>query len=768
MPTKTNVSRVKITLGYALMLAILLFSLFFVNREMDNLVTSSDRDMHWEDSLMTLLNEKDQNTIRLLRMLSEANDSMLSTNDIEQIIAQHDTIIIRQRVQQHVTTRHDTIRTPKKEKKSFFRRLGEAFSPPKEDTTIQIRTSTEVAMDTLYDTYNPVDSLQERLKEVAQKRQEKNVTVQRRKRYLRYLDKMLNARIDSLLRGYEQDMLIKAREEDMRQELVRQRSARIIGGIAVGAVLLSAFFLILIGRDVTRSNRYRRELEEARHRAEDLLETRERLMLAITHDFKAPLGSIMGYADLLSRLTVDERQRFYLDNMKTSSEHLLKLVVDLLDFHRLDLNKAEVNRVSFHPARLLDEIRVSFEPLTAAKGLALHYETDPELEGAYICDPLRLRQIINNLLSNAVKFTDKGSISLKARYEQRQLVVAVIDTGKGMESGDRERIFQEFTRLPSAQGKEGFGLGLSIVRMLVQLLEGSIEVESTPGQGSTFTLRVPIYPVPNNNSGTTDTSPTEEPSINVTDNLPLIQKRIILIDDDRIQLTLTAAMLKQSGLEAVCCQQLDELLDDLRSQNFDVLLTDVQMPAINGFDLLNLLRASNIPQARTIPIIAVTARSDMERNEFIAHGFSGCLYKPFTVTELMTELMQESPSKEKEMKPSERKTSTGKYNFAALTAFTDDDPEASHTILESFINETLLNVERLKQALSQANSKEAAMVAHKMIPLFILLEAEELVTLLRELEASADTPFSTEMEEKIHTVLLQVNDVLKSVPSQSV
>lgn len=367
MRNKKNVSRVKISLGYALMLAVLLFSLFFVNREMGNLTLSTDRDMQWEDSLMTLLREKDNNTIRLLRMLSAASDSLMSTNDIEQVIAQHDTIIIRQRVQQHVVKRQDTIRTPKKEKKSFFRRLGEAFVPPKEDTTIQVRTTTEVAMDTVYDTYNPVDSLQERLKAVTQKRQERQVGLQQRQRYLRRLDKMLNARIDSLLKGYEREMLRVARETDIKQEQMRQHSARIIGGIAVGAVLLAAFFLVLIGRDVTRSNRYRRELEEARRRAEELLATREKLMLAITHDFKAPLGSIMGYADLLSRLTVDERQRFYLDNMKTSSEHLLKLVVDLLDFHRLDLHKAEVNRVSFHPARLLEEIRVSFEPLTAAK-----------------------------------------------------------------------------------------------------------------------------------------------------------------------------------------------------------------------------------------------------------------------------------------------------------------------------------------------------------------------------------------------------------------
>ena len=142
--------------------------------------------------------------------------------------------------------------------------------------------------------------------------------------------------------------------------------------------------------------------------------------------------------------------------MKTSSEHLLKLVVDLLDFHRLDLHKAEINRVTFHPARLLEEIHVSFEPLTSAKGLELHCDIAPELESTYICDPLRLRQIINNLLSNAVKFTDEGSITMTARYEERRLVVAIADTGKGMEPADRERIFPGVYPPSRCAGQRGF------------------------------------------------------------------------------------------------------------------------------------------------------------------------------------------------------------------------------------------------------------------------------------------------------------------------
>lgn len=759
-----SVSKVKIAVGYTLLLGVLFFSLFFVHREMENLMLSDDRDVQWTDSLITLLREKDANTIYMLRVLSETSDSMVSTREIENIIAARpDSAVTTRHVQRRVIAHRDTVVT-KPKKKGFFRRLGEVFVPPKKDTAIQVKTSFEYTTDTVIDVYNPVDSLQEKLRAVAQQRKAANVLVQRRKRTLQRMDKMLTARIDSLLKDYEQETLLHARQEAEYQQSVRRHSVKIISGIAAGAVLLSAFFLVIIGRDITRSNRYRRELEEARRRAEDLLATREKMMLAITHDFKAPLGSIMGYADLLSRLTVDERQRFYLDNMKTSSEHLLKLVVDLLDFHRLDLHKAEINRVTFHPARLLEEIRVSFEPLTSAKGLYLHCDIAPELDSTYISDPLRLRQIINNLLSNAVKFTDEGGITMTARYEDRRLAVAIADTGKGMEPADRERIFQEFTRLPGAQGKEGFGLGLSIVRMLVQLLEGTIDVDSMPGKGSTFTLRVPLFPVRVSESTGEKTQESEdEPPV-----APEASLRVLLIDDDRIQLTLTAAMLQHSGIASVSCMQPDELLDALRSGTFDVLLTDVQMPAINGFDLLRLLRASNLPQARTIPVIAVTARSDMKPEEFTAHGFAGCLHKPFTVAELFRELNMEgigqaSVRQGEDIAGNAEDVSSPQpsYNFSALTAFSGDDPEAAKSILESFVSETRRNAGRLQEAVDAADMDGVAAVSHKMIPLFTLIGATELVEELKVLESLRGTPFTTEQKQRALRSLVLIGDILR-------
>ncbi|WP_294617292.1 ATP-binding protein [uncultured Bacteroides sp.] len=773
-----SVSKVKITVGYTLLLGVLFFSLFFVHREMGNLMLSDNQDVQWTDSLIALLRKKDANNVYMLRVLSETNDSMVSTREVENLIAaRQDSVAADRHVRHRIITHRDTVVT-KPRKKGFFRRLGEVFVPPKKDSAIQVKTTLEYATDTVIDIYNPVDSLQEMLRAVAQQKKEDLAVMHRRRRTLQRMDKMLTARIDSLLKDYEQETLQRAREEADYRQSVRRHSARIISGIAAGAVLLSAFFLFIIGRDITRSNRYRRELEEARRRAEELLATREKMMLAITHDFKAPLGSIMGYADLLSRLTVDERQRFYLDNMKTSSEHLLKLVVDLLDFHRLDLHKAEINRVTFHPARLLEEIHVCFEPLASAKGLDLRCDIAPQLESTYISDPLRLRQIINNLLSNAVKFTDEGSVTMTAHYEHSRLVVAIADTGKGMEPADRERIFREFTRLPGAQGKEGFGLGLSIVRMLVQLLEGTIDVDSVPGKGSTFTLRVPLFPIrmPEHAGKQAEAADAEPVSVPVQSSL-----RVLLIDDDRIQLTLTASMLRQNGIASVSCMQTDELLDALRSDTFEVLLTDVQMPAINGFDLLKLLRASNLPQAQSIPVIAVTARSDMKPEAFKEHGFAGCLYKPFTVAELLRELSvagigqvsapQEGETVGQQGAAVTRQAAVGaavkipfpnaSYDFSALTAFSGDDPEAAKSILESFVTETRLNAGRLRQAVDAADMDAAAAVSHKMIPLFTLIGATELVAELKILEGLRGTPFTTEQGQRVLRVLALIEDIVR-------
>lgn len=719
MATPSRFTQVKIATGYLLLLSVLFVALWFIHREVENLFVLDTQQVIQADSLQILLKKKDENTLSILRSLNEMNDKLLFVDELEEIFSKQDTVITQQRVQHKVVTKTDSVVTPAR-KRGVFRRIGEVFAPSK-DTAVVVNTTRELTIDTLLHEINPADSLQQKIRTATEQMREINRTTIRRNTYrMRQQDKVLTARIDTLIKGYEEEILSHARKEAENQQNIRHRSTRTIGGIAIGAVLLAAFFLVLIWRDITRSNRYRRELEEANRLAEELLQAREKLMLTITHDFKAPLGSIIGYIDLMSQLPIDSRQGSYLGNMKNSSSHLLKLVNDLLDFHRLDLNKVEVNRAAFNPAQLFNEIQTRFQPLADAKHLSLHCDVSPELDARYISDPLRIHQIVNNLLSNAVKFTASGGITLKVKYERSRMQITVSDTGKGMASADRERIFHEFTRLPGAQGEEGFGLGLSIVAKLVRLLEGTIQVESTEGKGSSFIVSLPLFPV-----GKKPEQPVK----------PL---RVLLIDDDRIQLNLTSAMLEHRGITAVCCEQLEELTGYLRQEKFDFLLTDVQMPAINGFDLLTLLRASNIEQARTIPVIAVTARSEIKEEEFLKHGFAGCLNKPFSASDLLAVI---------------NAVTTPALNFSALTAFSEGDEIAARSIIESFVDETVKNAGTLQAALESEDVDRIAAMAHKLLPVFTLLGATGIIPRLTWLETQRSATFSTAIKEETEKVL---------------
>ncbi|MBP1615137.1 MAG: Signal transduction histidine kinase [Bacteroidetes bacterium] len=751
----------KIAVGYLLLLAVLFFSLIFIYSEMKGLSASDTELDSKADSLLLLLREKDKNTISMLRVLNTANNNLLSAKELDKIISEQDSVINQQRVQHRIITKRDSVITPAK-KKGFFKRIAEVFSPSK-DTALLLNTSLEFATDTVLQKYNPADALHHKIRKIALQKEKASKSDKLNSKLLHQADNHLTMRIDSLIRNYDEEATVRIMKKAQLEQKVSQRSMKTIGAIAVGAVLLSAVFLILIWRDIARSNRYRKELEKANRRAEELLEAREKLMLTITHDFKAPLGSIMGYTDLLSRLVADERQKFYLDNMKSSSGHLLRLVNDLLDFHRLDLNKAEVNRITFNPAQLFDEIKISFQPLAAAKGLALRCEVARELNGHFASDPIRIRQIVNNLLSNAVKFTREGSVILTVGYEESKLKITVSDTGKGMDEKDKERIFQEFTRLPGAQGEEGFGLGLSIVHKLVHLLEGHINVDSTKDKGSSFVVTLPLFPVSgvkNEDKTVLDATQTIQESIFSTKS----GLKILLIDDDKIQLALTTAMLGQYGISVTSCEQPEELTEHLRNESFDFLLTDVQMPSINGFDLLKLLRASNIPQAKTIPMIAVTARSEMSEAYFRDYGFESCLHKPFSIQELLRAIhCGEVVAEDASFSRTESRMETlSALNFSSLLVFSGDDKEAARNIIESFIAETSKNAAAMNAALQARDVVAVSSMAHKMLPLFTLLGSAEAVALLSWLEGKREeVVFSKEMEERVLSMLELTDIVVK-------
>lgn len=711
------------------------------------------------DSISFLLIQKDRNMISLLKTISESSTDKLYRQNLEHVITQQDSLFTQQQVKRKEIVKNNSYTVRKKPKK-FFKRLKEVFAPDKKDSTTITNISKEFVTDTLAQAYNPADTVVTILKNIQTKVSDKQQEVKEKLRYrsdiIRYNGLIISNKINRIINDFEEEEMNRSLNKLEYEKDIRQQSIRTIAWIAIIAVLLSIGFLILIWRDITRSNHYRSELEIAKKKAEELLIAREKLMLTITHDIKAPVGSIMGYADLLARLTKEERQLFYLANMKSSSEHLLRLVNDLLDFHRLESNKMEVNRVNFNPHQLFDETVTSFKPIAARKKLDLHIQIDEKLNGHFISDPFRIRQIMSNLLSNALKFTRKGNITLSATYKNAQLYFSVTDTGCGIPEEEQTNIFQEFTRLKNAQGEEGFGLGLSITQKLAILLEGTISVTSTPGQGSTFIVQIPLYPV-NHKSAI---APPPKPE------LPVAEKElnVLVIDDDRIQLNLTEAMLNKLKISVICCDFPEELFKLLKSHTFDLLLTDVQMPAMNGFELLSQLRESNIPQARTIPVIAVTARSDMSRESFLSQGFAGCLHKPFSLNELYDTLQLNSNSTVQTEQRREEKI----LDFSALTAFSENDPLAATEIIQTFATETEKSQYKLKEALLNKNMQEIAAIAHKLLPLFILIHASDCIESLQWLEKQREVnTFTEEANQKTIFVLEKIENVVSTAKMYS-
>lgn len=695
------------------------------------------------DTVRTLLRNKQWNMYAVLEAMRNTPTDQIYQEQLDSLIAQQDSLLSTPHVRRKVITHHNSY-TIHHKKKGFFKRLADVFAPGKEDSTQVSNVIQEEYTDTLDEVYSPIDTISHMITgiqhKVFQTRQKETEMLNTRINSLRIVGSGLSQRVNQLLENIEHDEQEAARVKLMQEEEIRKNAAKTMAHIAIAAFILVLVFSVVIARDITRNNHYRKELEKAKLYAENLLVAREKLMLTITHDIKAPAGSIIGYIDLLIRLVNDKRQQFYLSNMKSSAQHLLALVTSLLDYHRLEAGKMDLHPVTFNPHELLTNIYNSFLPLAEKKELKLTLKEDlPEslnLEG----DPFRIRQITENLLSNALKFTAAGEITIQASYHGNQFELRVSDTGCGMTEKEQEKIFKEFTRLRSAQGQEGFGLGLSITRKLVELLSGKIEIESTPGKGSTFQVSMPLPSI--SSQPLHETPPA---SVQVSEK----HLRILLIDDDRIQMHLTEAMLHNleeefEGLKikTVCCEHPEELVTELQNGKFDLVFTDIQMPAMNGFELLKHLRSLHFAQAQSIPLIAITARGDMDETDFQRKGFAGMLQKPFSQSDLCRILTHVFSLQTNEAAlptqtgiPSSPKLEEEKsYNFSPLTAFSEDDPKAAREILQTFAQETRKNLKKIQDAMQMEDMESLCAVAHKMLPTFIMIEARKAIPSLQWLE----------------------------------
>jgi len=672
------------------------------------------------DTIDVLLEIKRQNTIELFNRWNELNSALLNNKEVKIDLSD---MIQTQIERQDQTEVRDSVVVIPRPRRGLFRRLAEAFNPDRVDTTVVVNTKSIAQSDTLLNVYNPSDTISAVINRIQTKafneRRELSAQLYRKASELRYNADLINSRINQILRNIEDEELANTIEHIENKDALYEQVSRFLGTVSIVAILLLLFFSVIISRDIARKRYLSQQLEKAKLYAEDLLHKREQLMLTISHDIRAPMASILGHIELMMRDKPDEHQRYYLDNMTTSSKHILQLVNDLLDSYSIESGKLDIKKSAFSVKVLSDDIFTSFKPLAEAKGLQFELvRDDTNMESNYSGDSLRIRQVVGNLLTNAIKFTSKGKVSLIVSVTDNVLLLSVKDTGHGIAEEDLENVFGEFTRLKKDSKKEGFGLGLAITLKLVKLMDGELTLNSVVGEGSEFTMTLPLEET---ESLVDNNSEQREDKIESLSELIGREVKCLLVDDDLLQLAFMEEYLKQSGLQIETCTDSNKVLDIIGKVKYDIIISDISMPGLDGFELVKQIRSSGILGTDKIPVLAMSADiAEEKKAEYLSAGFSGCLNK-LKISGLIA-LLKDLLAK------------TLHLDLSSVADFAGNDKDALHSILNTFREETEKNMVLMDEALAENNREQVAKIAHKMIPVFSMIGASITVQNLRVLE----------------------------------
>ena len=517
----------------------------------------------------------------------------------------------------------------------------------------------------------------------------------------------INQRLKNLIAAMDERVTTDLQEREQQIIETRERTKVWLGGITAFIFLALLLSYIVIMRDYGRKERGRRKLEASNRKNAELLEMRNKIIMTISHDIRGPLNGISGNAELAMDMRDKKRRNHKLRNITILCKHVLHLVNNLLDVYRLDEAKETPNPVPFHLYESLERIADSVSHMIKEKGLQFKHRytnTNVTVKG----DKDKMGRIINNLITNAVKFTSEGNVCFKASYENGWLTMKVSDTGVGISEDMMKRIYVPFERTTNENNADGYGLGLPITKGLVTLLGGTIEVESKQGAGTIFTVKLPL-PV-------TDESVEEETVVaDISHHLPGC---VIAIDDDTLQLEVIKEMLERNGVSCKTCINAKELFEEMRNKDYDLVLTDIQMPDTNGYRVLELLRKSRIGNSRTVPVVAMTAREDGDRQALLDAGFDGCIFKPFSMVDLLQHLA--SVVMEREQNES--------ADFSGLLAEVTDKRKVLRLLLESCEKD----MTDLKIAMTTEKVESMRNVVHRMMPMWEMLSMENTLLAYRK------------------------------------
>lgn len=773
---KNNIP-LKVALGYCIIAIIMILAISLVYSNTKSIIAINEASREYikkkdaADSTMTsLLKEEQKNLKQLSDAMAGKSTSNYLQDKVKSLNTGKDSIVVHSKAPQTHEAKKTTVEVMKT-RRGFFRRLADAFKKEHAETLSIKQDSNRAIIDSITTPVNVAENVANILDQIDKK--EKVATQDHKESINKEMEDLKIVSTKLALRSAKQLSDVHQRERDAMQKAINKAmAARRQLLWQIGLLTLITLFAIIvmiwfIWRDARKERIYRENLEAANEEIQRIMNQRERLLLTITHDIKAPAASISGFIDLMKEYVTEAQGMECLQNIKNSAAHLSRLVASLLDYHQLENGLMKVQPVSFSPAQLVKESVEGMRLRAKEKGLSISYEmtmgmkkeanqeneTDKEL---FLADAFRIRQILDNLVSNAIKYTDHGSVNIEARVSKIMgkltLTLSVQDTGKGMTDEEKQKVFQAFTRLKSAQGIEGTGLGLSITQELVSLLGGEIQLHSTLGKGSSFIVTLPIEPAPKDDSmesreQTSDYQKEENSANQKKVPQEFANHKVLILDDDKLQLQLLQEMLRRiagDSWQVFACNHVIDALTILHNEQPALMLMDIEMPEMNGTEMITHINHTNMT------VIAMTAHDTSIREQLIKAGFDDCLFKPFSMEKLSAILGIDSEPQS---------------HFDALLAFAEGDEEAAKEILNTVKQELAEHLKNLKEAMEEDSLSidKIGKAAHKLLPIASMMQ----MSCLEELKALSPEHMLENGEEEIRKKLKVVADCLQHVLEQS-
>lgn len=773
---KNNIP-LKVALGYCIIAIIMILAISLVYSNTKSIIAINEASREYikkkdaADSTMTsLLKEEQKNLKQLSDAMAGKSTSNYLQDKVKSLNTGKDSIVVHSKAPQTHEAKKTTVEVMKT-RRGFFRRLADAFKKEHAETLSIKQDSNRAIIDSITTPVNVAENVANILDQIDKK--EKVATQDHKESINKEMEDLKIISTKLALRSAKQLSDVHQRKRDSMQKAINKAmAARKQLLWQIGLLTLVTFLAIIvmiwfIWRDARKERIYRENLEAANEEIQRIMNQRERLLLTITHDIKAPAASISGFIDLMKEYVKEAQGIECLQNIKNSAAHLSRLVASLLDYHQLENGLMKVQPVSFSPTQLVKESVEGMRLRAEEKGLAISYEmtmgmkkeanqeneTDKEL---FLADAFRIRQILDNLVSNAIKYTDHGSVNIEARVSKIMgkltLTMSVKDTGKGMTDEEKRKVFQAFTRLKSAQGIEGTGLGLSITQELVSLLGGEILLRSTLGKGSNFIVTLPIEPAPKDDSQedikqTSDYQKEENSANQKKVPQEFVNHKVLILDDDKLQLQLLQEMLRRiagDSWQVFACNHVIDALTILHNEQPALMLMDIEMPEMNGTEMITHINHTNMT------VIAMTAHDTSIREQLIKAGFDDCLFKPFSIEKLSAILGIDSEPQS---------------HFDALLAFAEGDEEAAKEILNTVKQELAEHLKNLKEAMEEDSLSidKIGKAAHKLLPIASMMQ----MSCLEELKALSPEHIHENGEEEIRKKLKVVADCLQHVLEQS-